>query len=195
MHIIAGLYRQRRLLTPKGTETRPTASRLREALFNICQHQIEGAHFLDLFAGSGAMGLEALSRGAASVTLIDHSREAIRCIQHNVQHLGVEQQAEYHLANVFQALKMLEKQQRTFDIIFVDPPYQTYSTDHEESMLYSEKMIRLIDISPLLNAGGKLFIEEASDVQIDLPHLHSLKLKNERRLGTTLLQQYEKLTS
>lgn len=190
MHIIAGLYRQRRLATPKSTETKPTASRLREALFNICQHSIEGAHFLDLFAGSGAMGLEALSRGAASATFVENSREAIRCIQKNIAELKVEEQATVLAGDVWQVLKRLDQRQSPFTIIYADPPYGIKFGHSEE--LYSEHVIRFIDQSTILAPGGLLFVEEASNQQPDPASLQTLTLKNSRRMGSTALLQYQK---
>ena len=99
MRVIAGTARRLPLVTPKGMETRPTTDRIKETLFNILQNDLPGCHFLDLFAGSGAIGIEALSRGAAKAVFVDNSKEALSCIRQN-----------------------LEKTH--FDIIFMDPPYQ-----------------------------------------------------------------------
>lgn len=192
MYIIAGLYRRQRLATPKGEQTRPTASRLRESLFNICQGFIEGARFLDLFAGSGAMGLEALSRGATSATFIESHKEAIRCLEHNVSQLHVQSQCRILQGSVFSRLPWLEKQHQQFDIIFADPPYQTADTQEEEreQLWYSEKLIRLIDKSQLLAPDGTLFIEEDIRYQPDLKDLKKLELVDSRRMGHTALQRY-----
>lgn len=188
MRIIAGLYRNHLLHTPKGLQTRPTASRLREALFNICQHYIEEASFLDVFAGSGAIGFEALSRGARSVTFIDNSREAIRCIQKNAEQLKVTSQCQVLYGDAFQLLKSLQQQRRLFDIIYADPPYQTQDPT---SIIYSERLIREVDHLALLSPKGTLFVEEAVEAQPLLKDLRSLHLKNSRRMGTSILQQYE----
>lgn len=83
LRVIAGKYKGRSLKTPKATSTRPTQGMLREAVFNICQNEIEGAFFLDLFAGSGAMGFEAISRGAMKATLVEQNRQAQLCIKEN----------------------------------------------------------------------------------------------------------------
>src|SRR5437016_10865163 len=90
MRIIAGEFKKAKILTPKGDATRPTQGRLREAVFNICQHEIIGANFLDICAGSGAMGLEALSRNAKSATFIDNSREAVQTISDNIKNFQLE---------------------------------------------------------------------------------------------------------
>lgn len=192
MHIIAGLYRQKRLITPKGNQTRPTASRLRESLFNICQQYIEDSRFLDLFAGSGAMGLEALSRGAQSATFIDSHKEAIRCIQQNVDFLQVRKQTQVLYGDVFRLLKTLEQKNLVFDIIFADPPYRT--SDSPGGPTYSEKLIKELDASSLLATNGMLFIEEASDIQWEISSLNQLELKSSRRIGDTILYQYQRVS-
>jgi 16S rRNA (guanine966-N2)-methyltransferase len=188
MYIIAGLFRNRRLAAPKSSKTRPTAGQLRESLFNICQNYIEETRFLDLFAGSGAVGLEALSRGAHSATFIDNSKEAIRCIQQNVAALGVENQSQVLYGHIFQMLAWLEQHQQQFDIIYADPPYHIAS--EKPTVPLSEKVIRFIDQSTLLAPGGTLFIEEALEFQPQLSDLSHLKLKNSRRMGRAALQQY-----
>jgi 16S rRNA (guanine966-N2)-methyltransferase len=187
--IISGLYRNRHLFTPKGDQTRPTASRLRESLFNICQGYIEGARFLDLFAGSGAIGFEALSRGAKQATFIDNNREAILCIQKNATELNVKEQTRILMGNVFHLLKVLEKQGYQFDIIYADPPYNTLDANLNS---YSSQVIQIIDKSPLLAPNGTLFVEE--DLKSKPPEnlCENLKLKSARQMGTSVLQQYEK---
>ncbi len=195
MFIIAGFYRRQRLVSPKGSQTRPTASRLREALFNICQPYIEGARFLDLFAGSGAMGLEALSRGAQSATFIDSHQEAIRCIQQNVAHLKVQDQCQILRGEVFALLKWLVRQGQTFDIIYADPPYHTpvVSSLNSSELFYSTQLIQWLDTQPLLNFKGLLFVEEDFHFEPHLINLQALKLKDSRRMGPAVLQQYQRL--
>lgn len=190
MYIIAGQYRHQRLTTPKGMQTRPTASRLRESLFNICQGFIENARFLDLFAGSGAIGLEALSRGAQAVTFIDASKEAVRCQQANASTLNVQAQCQILHGQVFTLLPWLEKQHKQFDIIFADPPYATVA-DPEDKQFYSEKIIRYLDASNLLAEEGVIFIEEESRFQPQINDLKKLRLVDSRKMGHTTLQRYE----
>ncbi len=189
MFIIAGLYRRQHLHTPKGDQTRPTANRLREALFNICQQTIEGARFLDIFAGSGAMGLEALSRGAQSATFIEAHQEAIHCIQSNIEHLKVQKQCQVLKGEALAKLQLLEKQERSFDIIYADPPYRTPAP--HTSLFYSAHLIQWIDAHALLAPGGVLFIEEDFHSQPHLDQLQTLKLINSRRMGHAALQQYQ----
>jgi 16S rRNA (guanine966-N2)-methyltransferase len=189
MYIIAGLYRHQRLKTPKGGQTRPTANRLREALFNICQQGIEGTRFLDLFAGSGAMGLEALSRGAQSAVFIDEHREAIHCIEANIEHLKVQHQCQLFRGEAFAMMQSLERQGQRFDIIYADPPYRTCAP--RTSNLYSYQIIQWIDTHDLLAPEGLLFIEEDFHFQPRMAQLQTLVLKDSRRMGLAALQQYQ----
>lgn len=190
MFIIAGLYGRQRLKSPKGEQTRPTSGRLREALFNICQHNIDEARFLDIFAGSGAMGFEALSRGAKSATFIDAHKEAIQCIESNIQLLKVENQCKVLRGEALAMLQLLEKQGKTFDIIYADPPYRTSAPN--SSLYYSSYIVEWIDTHNLLVPGGMLFIEEDFRFQPQMDTLQTLQLKGSRRMGEAALQQYQK---
>lgn len=191
MYIIAGKFRNRRLTSPKSSQTRPTAGRLRESLFNICQGYIEGARFLDLFAGSGAIGLEALSRGAISAAFVEHNKEAVRCIQRNIAELGVSSQTEVLSGQIFPMLKLLERHQKQFDIIYVDPPYSTQVEWEGEKGYYSELVIRWIDRCHLLADDGILFIEEDGRAEPKLEGLQTLCLRDSRRYGHSVLQSYK----
>lgn len=188
MQIIAGTHKNRKILTPKGFKTRPTSGRMRGTLFNICQQKIDDAKFLDLFAGSGAMGLEAVSRGAKSSTFVDKSRECIRCIQHNVTVFGMEEKAQVLHGDVFQWIEKLAKGGNQFDLIYVDPPYETMT----DGITYSNLVLKKLDQSPLLKGGGLLFIEEGRGVLTETEPLSTLTFINHRRVGRSLLFQYEK---
>ena len=118
MRIIAGKYRHRRLKTLPGRETRPMPDRLREALFSAIAHEIEGKTFADLYAGSGAVGIEALSRGAAHSIFVESSAAAVRVIQENLRALGMEQEARVMRATVQETLSGLSA-----DAYFLGPPY------------------------------------------------------------------------
>lgn len=188
MHIVAGLFKNRRLKTPKGAETRPTMGMLREALFNISQHSIVGAHFLDLFAGSGAMGIEALSRGAAQVTFVDSSRESIRCITENLQSVNLTDSAQILQGDVFVKLQLLIRLKKSFDIIYIDPPYD----NSNEGLQYCQKILQIIDETSLLRPGGHLFIEGPHPFDLHIEGLKSLIQEKTRRMGRATLQQYHK---
>lgn len=126
MRIIAGTYRSRRLDAPPGLSTRPTSDRLRETLFNVLAPRIEGAAFLDLYAGSGAVGLEALSRGAAHVTFVERAPAALKILRRNLEQLGIgsgfEVRAESVAAFLRSAAKSTPRPER-YEVAFADPPY------------------------------------------------------------------------
>jgi len=126
MRIIAGEYRGRRLKSPPTLQTRPTSDRLRETLFNVLAPRIKGARFLDLCAGSGAVGMEALSRGAAHATFVDQSRKMCALIEVNLDEFGVDEN-DVEVVNGEAAeflLRRAKKERSPFDIIFFDPPYE-----------------------------------------------------------------------
>ncbi len=192
MHIISGKFKNQKLIVPKGNITRPTSGRLRESLFNICQGYIEDALFLDLFAGSGAIGFEALSRGAAKVTFVDSAKEALFCIEETAKNLKSQKQVEICFGDVFEQIIRLEKKQKRYDIIYVDPPYDAYKLIEKTPVSFSTLILKIIDEGNLLKSGGDLFIEDSLDAKPDLEQLVSLKLKSSRKLGRSCLQQYEK---
>ena len=123
MRVIAGKFRGRRLKSPPGAQTRPTSDRLRETLFNILAPRLQGARFLDLCAGTGAVGIEALSRGASHITFVDQSRKMCGLIEANLTSLGVEaDQYEIVVSEAFDYLRRRLMKAPEFDIVFFDPP-------------------------------------------------------------------------
>lgn len=191
MRIISGLYKNRVLESPKGLATRPTSERLREAVFNICQHQVENVDFLDLFSGSGAMGLEALSRGAKSATFVDCDKESTQCIRTNIQKIDVGKKTFVLKGDVFTLMEKLIQQGKQYDIIYADPPYDSKINFRGERISFSQCVILKVDESRLLKTGGILFVEDSHDSHTLLLNLHYLKLKDSRSVGRSLLQQYE----
>ena len=142
MRIIAGKYRSRRLAAPPGVYTRPTSDRLRETLFNVVAPGVEGSAWLDLFAGSGAIGIEALSRGAHSVHFVESAAAALRTIRKNLHTLEIDDGAIVLERDVAMALRMLDAQKVSFDFIFLDPPYR--KMDDYELVLGSLAQSRLL---------------------------------------------------
>jgi 16S rRNA (guanine966-N2)-methyltransferase len=122
MRIIAGTRRSLPLKTIEGLETRPTTDKIKETLFNILQPEIPGCYFLDLFAGSGQIGLEALSRGAAYAVFVESSKKAAKCIEQNIQFTKFDTDCRLMVQDVRSAISMLEGRY-TFDVVFMDPPY------------------------------------------------------------------------
>ncbi|MFN7648332.1 MAG: 16S rRNA (guanine(966)-N(2))-methyltransferase RsmD [Acidobacteriota bacterium] len=118
MRVIAGEFRSRRLQSVEGTEVRPTPDRLRESLFNILQTRLAGMVFVDAYAGTGAVGLEALSRGARRVLFIERNKEALRVLFENIQSLGVQGRTAIIKRKASEALRTIEA-----DIVFLDPPF------------------------------------------------------------------------
>jgi 16S rRNA (guanine(966)-N(2))-methyltransferase RsmD len=150
MRVIAGIYKGRRLKTLEGMSVRPTSDRLRETLFNILAPRIEEARFADVCAGSGAIGVEALSRGAGHVTFIESSLKAARVISENLRHCGI--RGGYRVINrdALRALKNLASEQAQFDIIYFDPPY--------DSEIYAPVML-LIATHDLIAEDGVVIVE------------------------------------
>lgn len=124
MRVIAGQYRSRILNAPRGLDTRPTSDRLRETLFNVLSGRIEGAVFLDLYAGSGAVGIEALSRGAREAIFVEEAEPALRAIRSNLASLGIRGGYALEARRVSAALRRLAGAARQADIVFLDPPYR-----------------------------------------------------------------------
>lgn len=124
MRVIAGEYKSRRLKTLPGANTRPTSDRLRETLFNVLGASVRGAVFADCYAGSGAVGIEALSRGAEFVQFLENNRAAVRVIHANLKSLAIEGGYEVQVVEAAAGLRSLEQRGVRFDIVFLDPPYK-----------------------------------------------------------------------
>ena len=155
MRIIAGQFRSRKLLAPPGLKTRPTSDRLRETLFNVLAPRIVGARFADLYAGSGAVGLEALSRGAEFVFFVERAKAALAALRANADSLGLKAGVDYRLEtrDVREALNSMSKARARLDIVFLDPPYEAVSE-------YAAALEWLI-ASPLLEPDAVVVAEHA----------------------------------
>ncbi|MGI6567123.1 MAG: 16S rRNA (guanine(966)-N(2))-methyltransferase RsmD [Firmicutes bacterium] len=125
MRVIAGAAKGRRLDSVKGLKTRPTSDRVKESLFSILGERVAMGRFLDLYAGSGAVGIEALSRGAPAAVFVDHSRAAVQVIRRNLERTGLAELAEVYQTNVERAVSILAKRRLDFACIFLDPPYSS----------------------------------------------------------------------
>ena len=168
MRVIAGSAKGRKLKAPEGLHTRPTTDRLKEALFGSTQFEISGAAFLDLFAGSGGIGIEALSRGARTLDLVEQDAKALFCIRQNIRELSFERQTRIWAMPVERALKELAKEKRVFDIIFMDPPYLKS---------WENKTAALIAQYSLLGPKGLLIIESSSQTRVEAAGLVLVKEK------------------
>ena len=123
MRVIAGKARRLQLKTPEGLDTRPTTDKTKETLFNILSPYLADTDFLDLFSGSGAIGIEALSRGAKYVAFVEDNKAALECIKSNLRFTKLESNAEVFALNALDAIRALEVRGKVFDVIFMDPPY------------------------------------------------------------------------
>lgn len=144
MRIVAGEFRGRRLRAPGDRRARPTADRVREAWFSILGDRLVGADVLDLYAGSGALGLEALSRGARHVDFVEWGRASLAVMQRNVADLDVEQRVTIHRTEVFRFLK--GRGDRMVDIAFADPPYQSDEARRLVSTFRAQPFARILGV-------------------------------------------------
>lgn len=162
MRIIAGTARSLPLQTIEGMNTRPTTDKIKETLFNMLQGDILDAYFLDLFAGSGQIGLEAISRGAAYSVFVENNRKAAKCIENNIHFTKFDAQCRLYRTDALAALRSMEGCFQ-FDIIFMDPPY---------NMEFEKKILTYLSDSSLLK-DDTLIITEAS-LQTDFSYAGSL---------------------
>ncbi|MCB1135401.1 MAG: 16S rRNA (guanine(966)-N(2))-methyltransferase RsmD [Chlamydiia bacterium] len=187
MRITGGRLRNRNLQVPHGLAVRPSSGRLRESLFNICQHRIEGEHVLDLFAGSGAVGIEALSRGAASCTFVEMDKQSLKALQHNLTSLDLLKESAVVPHDVLKGLDLLQRQEKRFDIIFLDPPYHS---DGKVENSWSWKVLMQLDCGRLLSEEGWIFVEDSAEASVAEPPLEHLKAWRSRRMGRSHLRHY-----
>jgi 16S rRNA (guanine(966)-N(2))-methyltransferase RsmD len=184
MRVIAGSAKGRRLKAPDTLDTRPILDRVKTALFDILAPDIPDARFLDLFAGTGQIGIEALSRGAASATFVEMSPEIAKLVRENLTITRLEANAEVIRADAFAFLRNAHTQRRQYDIVYVAPP--------QYKQLAAQALERL-DRAPLTAHGGLVIVQihprERADFEpLALSHL---RLYDERTYGSTLLMFYE----
>ena len=180
VRVIAGCARGIPLKAPKGMHTRPTSDRIKEALFNIIGPRVIDSVFLDLFAGTGGIGIEALSRGASNAFFIEKDTKALDIIKNNLLNTKLEDFGEVYRTDMEVMLHNLGNEGRKFDIIFLDPPYLQE---------YEERVLHKISMYSLLNARGIVIVE--SSKRTVLPEVvQNLKLYRQKRYGDTLLTFY-----
>jgi len=188
LHIIGGKFQNRKLKTAKSMQVRPTMSMLREAVFNICQNYIENARFLDLFSGSGAMGMEAISRGAAYAVCVEKDNQCVRVIEQNISMLQIVDQMHVIKGNVFKVLKNIEG---SFDIIYIDPPYELY--EEQEKKIFD--LFQELTDKKLLNTNATVFLEGPfSKQRLEKPYdFPSFAHMSARKVGKSILYEYQSL--
>jgi len=176
MRVIAGKLKRRKMKAVPGTSTRPTGDKLKESLFNMIGPYFEGGQCLDLFAGSGALGIEALSRGMDKAVFIDRSHQAIRTIKQNITQLQLTEQCEVYRNDAFRALQILSKKSYSFDLIFLDPPY--------EKIDYEQLMMNVVE-SNLLHSNGVIYVEHQPSEKINFDQKNFMLLQQKRYNSTT----------
>lgn len=167
---------------PRGSRIRPTSDRVREAIFSVLGSRIFGAEVLDLFAGTGALGLEALSRGAATVLFVEKNRHFSNVIAQNINALGLAHCCDVLNIEVGRSMRILEKKTRAFDLIFLDPPYR---------MGKASDTLRLLSVSSLLRPGGTVVAEHEAEEKL-MDQLANLVRFSEKKYGTTKVSFYVK---
>ena len=153
MRVIGGQFRSRRLVAPPGTGTRPTSDRLRETLFNVLGERVRDARFADVYAGAGAVGIEALSRGAASCLFVERAPAAAAAIRKNLTSLGLDRNGTVDARPAARALRDAAEGGRPFDVVFLDPPYEAVRE-------YADTLNFLADHSEALLAFGAVVVAE-----------------------------------
>ncbi len=176
IQIIAGKLKGRKLKTPSATTTRPTSAKVREAIFNILGPRVQESRFLDLFAGSGAIGIEAYSRGAKEVVFVEKNPAVSRLLKENLAFLSPES-SELKSFDSVKAIAKLGEEGKSFDIIFIDPPY---------GQGWIETCCRAIAKAGILQPGGLILAEESSRVQFQ-ENLESFSLIKKYLYGDTCI--------
>lgn len=188
MRVIAGKYKGRKLFSPEDSSVRPTTDKVKEACFSILTNDIYDARVLDLFAGTGGLGIEALSRGASYCLFADASRKSLNLVKQNLEHCKVEEETRIAAGDYSKVLKSLagrieDGREEPFDIILLDPPYDAG---------FLEEVFRLIAEGGVLAPDGIIVAEHRK--QIELPdELHGFTRTKERRYGVVKLSIYNNM--
>lgn len=181
MRVIAGTAKKRQLKAPKGFLVRPTADRVKEALFNILGPAVIGSCFLDLFAGTGSIGIEALSRGADKAVFVDKDIKNVHIIKENLNITGFEAKARLICLHVNKAVSLLGREGQTYDLIFIDPPYL--------KELVSDTLSGIMK-NDLLKPGGIIVVESSKKDQLFRDEGGILILTRQEKYRDTLLSFY-----
>jgi 16S rRNA (guanine966-N2)-methyltransferase len=173
MRVIAGRARRTILKTPSGLSTRPTTDRIKETLFNMINNDLVDSRFLDLFSGSGGIGIEALSRGASFCVFVENNKEAIECIKENIEKTRFANESKILFKDVNAAIKELANGEK-FDIIFMDPPY---NMNIEKDILIDLKSAKLVDVNTIIiiEASIETEFDFISDIGYDILKIKEYK--------------------
>jgi len=179
MRVIAGKYKGRTLFSPKDMSVRPTTDRIKENIFNLLQGKMAGAKFLDLFGGSGAMSVEALSRGASEAVTVDNARESVALIKRNFAKVGIGREGRILECSYLGALERLHGER--FDVVFLDPPYR--------EGLYREVLAALAE-GDFLSEEGVVVAERATELPYDPPA--AFHLADSRKYGSVTVDIFRR---
>lgn len=171
MRVIAGKARRIQLKTLEGMDIRPTTDRIKETLFNILAPDIPDCSFLDLFSGSGAIGIEALSRGARKAVFVDNSPMAAECIKENLETTHLSEHGRIIKSDCFQALHILESEGWYFDVIFLDPPYLKQ---------IEKQVLQHLEKSPLLNKDTLIIVEASKQTEFSYLEAGNYTIQKEK---------------
>jgi 16S rRNA (guanine966-N2)-methyltransferase len=177
MRVIGGLFKSRKLCFPKTRATRPVTDRAKETIFNVLGTFCEEATVLDLFAGSGSLGIEALSRGASQVCFVDSEKPAYSCIYKNIEALSLQDRSQVFEMPVLGALKNLEKRGKKFNLVFLDPP-------HNKGLI--KKVLHRLDRSDIVAPFGTIAVGR-SNLESLPEDLKTLYLQREIKIGQTFV--------
>lgn len=175
MRVIAGKARRLILRTIEGQETRPTTDRVKETLFNMIDAQMPGCEFLDLFSGSGGIGIEALSRGAEYAVMIEQNKKAAECIEKNLETTRLADNAVVMNCDVITGLKRLEEKNHVFDVIFMDPPYR---------MEWEKQVLEYLVHSTLMDVHTLIIIEASLDTDFSYLESMGISIQREKKYKT-----------
>jgi len=180
MRVISGSARGLKLKAPKGYDTRPTIDRIKESLFNIIANDLYNINFLDIFSGSGGIGIEALSRGAREAVFIDSSKESFDVISENLKSARLYERGYVIKSDVFAAISALGREKRKFDIIFMDPPYKKGLV---------EETLRTVQNADILAENGFVIAEQASDEpDISVDRFNVFRIKKYNKIKMTFIE-------
>jgi 16S rRNA (guanine966-N2)-methyltransferase len=180
IRVIAGIAKGHKLKAPKGYSTRPTSDKVKGAIFNIIAEHIPDAHVLDLFSGTGSLGIEALSRGAKFAVFVDRDFECSNIIKENLKHTKLINKSEVIKGDAWHSISKLSKKHRKFDVIFLDPPYKKNIID---------ETLKIILKNDIINHKGIIVVEHDADANV-LTEIRNMKLVRNQKYGDTAVSFY-----
>ncbi len=175
MRVIAGTARRTQLRTPEGLDTRPTTDRTKETLFNVLSPYVADAQFLDLYSGSGAIGIEALSRGAKAAVFSEVNKNALECIKSNLKATHLEEKARVITNDAISVVRQMETEGRRFDIVFMDPPF---------NHLHEKEILLRLDKSDIIDEDTVIVVEASNETTFEYLEGTSLTVYKEKKYKT-----------